>query len=333
MNPERNPTLDRSTARARRIHATTAGAEDVGGHLANTSAHARSGIEPTTSGGTKVESPRESPSRRSRSGSNPRARRSHASAATCAAASKTIASDNRANRVAIPAIRFGPNAVRSADASITAVAMASATMVRTRRAVASTRLAHARTASSRSRGRGRASSASAAPRAARFFAAGFASASARAKDANADDSPAMGLGFGARTRIHRAGRRGGRVRGVVDSRRRAASSRRVSSSRSTATRRHPLSTSPSRSLHSASAIDTDAAANAPCDRTANASVNAARARRTRARLVAARHVVAAWRSLARSRRDARSSNARADARRRVQSDRDARNAAMGRSRI
>ena len=148
--------------------------------------------------------------------------------------------------------------------------------------------------------------------------------------ATANDSPTESK-LPARTRIHRAVRRGARVRGVVDSGRRAASSRRFSSASSTATRRHPPP--PPRSLHSASAMDKVASANEPCVRTANAAENAARARRTRARLVAARHVLVASRSLARSRRDARSFDARADARRRVQTRRDARSVATGRSRI
>ena len=220
--------------------------------------------------------------RRAPSGSNSRVRRAHASAATCAAASKTIASENRANRDATratcDATRFGPlgpNAVASADASVTAAAIAFATMVRTRRAVARTRLARARMASSRSRALER-------RRAVASF--GFADVS-----------------------------------------------RRFSSASSTATRRHPPP--PPRSHHSASAMDTDASANEPCVRTVNAAENAARARRTRVRLVAARHVLAASRSLARSRRRARSFDARADARRRVQSRRDARSVATGRSRI
>ena len=197
-------------------------------------------------------------------------------------------------------------------------------MVRTRRAVARTRLARARMASSRSRVLlcGRAFGAVAS--------FGFADASAVREGATANDSPTESK-LPARTRIHRAVRRGARVRGVVDSRRRAASSRRFSSASSTATRRHPPP--PPRSLHSASAMDKVASANEPCVRTANAAENAARARRTRARLVAARHVLVASRSLARSRRDARSFDARADARRRVQTRRDARSVATGRSRI
>lgn len=330
---ERNATLDRSTARARRIDAATAAAAEGGGHLATISSHARRGIEPTTSEGTGVLNPKPPRvSRRAPSKSNSRVRRAHASAATCAAASKTIASENRANRDATRAIRdatrfgpLGPNAVASADASVTAVAIASATMVRTRRAVARTRLARARMASSRSRVLlcSRASSGAVAS-------FGFADVSAVREGATANDSPTESS-LPARTRIHRAVRRGARVRGVVDSRRRAASSRRFSSASSTAKRRHPPP--PPRSLHSASAMDTDASANEPCVRTANAAENAARARRTRARLVAARHVLAASRSLARSRRDARSFDARADARRRVQSRRDARSVATGRSRI
>ena len=149
---ERDATLDRSTARARRIDAATAAAAEGGGHLATISSHARRGIEPTTSEGTGVLNPTPPRvSRRAPSKSNSRVRRAHASAATCAAASKTIASENRANRDATRFGPFGPNAVASADASVTAVAIASATMVRTRRAVARTRLARARMASSRSR--------------------------------------------------------------------------------------------------------------------------------------------------------------------------------------
>ena len=327
---ERDATLDRSTARARRIDAATAAAAEGGGHLATISSHARRGIEPTTSEGTGVLNPKPPRvSRRTPSGSNSRVRRAHASAATCAAASKTIASENRANRDATRAIRdatrfgpLGPNAVASADASVTAVAIASATMVRTRRAVARTRLARARMASSRSRVLlcGRASSGAVAS-------FGFANVSTVREGATANDSPTESSLF-ARTRIHRAVRRGARVRGVVDSRRPRC---RSSSASSTATRRHPPP--PPRSLHSASAMDTDASANEPCVRTANAAENAARARRTRARLVAARHVLVASRSLARSRRDARSFDARADARRRVQTRRDARSVATGRSRI
>ena len=323
---ERDATLDRSTARARRIDAATAAAAEGGGHLATISSHARRGIEPTTSEGTGVLNPKPPRvSRRALSKSNSRVRRAHASAATCAAASKTIASENRANRDATRFGPFGPNAVASADASVTAVAIASATMVRTRRAVARTRLARARMASSRSRVllRGRASSGAVAS-------FGFADVSAVREGATANDSPTESK-LPARTRIHRAVRRGARVRGVVDSRRRAASSRRFSSASSTATQRHPPP--PPRSLHSASAMDKVASANEPRVRTANAAENAARARRTRARLVAARHVLVASRSLARSRRDARSFDARADARRRVQTRRDARSVATGRSRI
>ena len=80
-------------------------------------------------------------------------------------------------------------------------------------------------------------------------------------------------------------------------------------------------------------MDKVASANEPCVRTANAAENAARARRTRARLVAARHVLVASRSLAAVPTPARSFDARADARRRVQTRRDARSVATGRSRI
>ena len=94
---ERDATLDRSTARARRIDAATAAAAEGGGHLATISSHARRGIEPTTSEGTGVLNPTPPRvSRRAPSKSNSRVRRAHASAATCAAASKTIASENRA---------------------------------------------------------------------------------------------------------------------------------------------------------------------------------------------------------------------------------------------
>ena len=130
----------------------------------------------------------------------------------------------------------------------------------------------------------------------------------------------------ARTRIHRAVRRGARVRGVVAE---IVAPRPLGGfrPRATATRRHGAP--PPRSLHSASAMDKLATANEV--RSNGARGRHRRARRSNSR--ARRGATSTPRGSRAVRRDARSFDARADARRRVQTRRDARSVATGRSRI